>query len=568
MSVARGAQLIGVAFSVWRSDRRRAALCWRLGGSVAGFTACSTEDAAVAKEKFESLALGFQEATPSVSSTTHEGMMRLLQQRTVEMPTGILSEKAMAGLLEGGAGAEVLDRGFPWQEHDFLDGEEENARILTGFESAFARQTGAAPPEWQGLEVALDDPENLRASLDLSVAYIKNYELDRCEILLGRYALPACRARGLPWIAKALQDYATLRMKQNRQAEAMLLLEDLESMLPPHPIMLHNLGLAYNSLRMHDKAMAAFEQAVALKNGEMAYDDHWNIGITLNHTKRHRDAFLQLIRALELAPSDPKVDDVTLAKLNNTIGSCLQAASEEVPIEHAATRLGLSHEAEPYFRESARLYAGVIGKKHHLYGSAVHALSRNLVAQGRNQEAEPLLHEALWIEALKNGIHPTPCHAMLTELLDIHATGALPKEELAKYHDLLRVMLMHLHCRGFAADGNGGIVMQAIAKILMLSGQELARPALALLQKGLQLVEGHVEDVEDTSWIQLMIRLDMKKAEASLALPDNSAGHAALPQTEGWLLEGPWGMPEGSGAALGLYLPTATAEPAASATEQ
>jgi len=564
MSVNCRAEIIGAALGV---SGRPAVFYWRRGGSQAGFAAWSMVDAAVAKSKFESLALGFQEATPSVSSTTHEGMMRLLQERTVTMPPGILSEKAMAGLLEGGAGAEVLDRGFPWQEHDYLDGEEENARVLSGFEAAFAQQTGATPPDWNGLEVALDDPENLRASLDLSVAYIKNYELDKCEILLGRYALPACRARGLPWIAKALQDYATLRMKQNRQAEAMLLLEDLEYMLPPHPIMLHNLGLAYNSLRMHDKAMAAFEQAVALKNGEMAYDDYWNMGITLNHTKRHKDAFMQLIRALELAPSDPAVDDVTLAKLNNTIGSCLQDASEGLPKEQAATKLGLSQEAEPYFRESAQLYAGVIGKKHHLYGSAVHALSRNLVAQGRHQEAEPFLHEALWIEALKNGIHPTPCHAMLAELLDMHAAGALPQEALAKYHDLLRVMLMHLHCRGFTADGNGGVVMQAIAKVLLLSGQELARPALALLRKGLQLVEGHIEDVEDTSWIQLMIRLDIKKAEATLELPDNTAGHVALTQTEGWLLEGPWGMPEGSGAALGLCLPTTT-EPMESASLQ
>merc|ERR1712187_533500 len=139
------------------------------------------------------------------------------------------------------------------------------------------RMTGSNPPEWTGIEIALDDPENLRASLDLSVAYIKNYELDKCEVLLGRYALPACRARGMPWIVKGMQDYATLRMKQNRQAEAMLLLEDLESMLPPHPIMLHNLGLAYNSLRMHEKAMEKFKRAVALNNGKMAYDDYWNL---------------------------------------------------------------------------------------------------------------------------------------------------------------------------------------------------------------------------------------------------------------------------------------------------
>merc|ERR1712227_265542 len=128
----------------------------------------------------------------------------------------------------------------------------------------------------------------------------------------------------------------------------------------------------------------------------------------------------------------------------------------------------------------------------------------------------------MWIEALKNGIHPTPCHGMLTELLDLHERGALPPDQLEKYHDLLRVMLMHLHCRGFTADGNGGVVMQAIAKLLLLSGKELARPALALLRQGLKLVEGHKEDVEDTSWIKLTMHMDIKKAETSLALPPGS----------------------------------------------
>merc|ERR1712113_668759 len=132
--------------------------------------------------------------------------------------------------------------------------------------------------------------------------------------------------------------------------------------------------------------------------------------------------------------------------------------------------------------------------------------------------------------------------------------GLLPGEELEKYHDLLRVMLMHLHCRGFTADGNGGLVMQAVAKILLLSGQELVHPALALLRKGLKLIENHSSDDVDTSWIQLTMHLDIRKAEATLALPESS-GHSPR-QSEMWLLEGPWGVPEGSDIALGVYLPT------------
>lgn len=537
-----------------RSSEPRAVPSWRHLSTEASAYVDIVRDAVDAQVKLQGVSSALS-STQAVDATTHEGMMRLLQQKQIKLPDGILSPNAMAGLFKDGAGSEVIQRGFPWSEHEYLDGHETNARMLHGFESEFAAKTGTRPPEWRGLEMALDDPENLRAALDLSVAYIKNYQLDKCEVLLGRYALPACQARGLPWIAKGLQDYATLRMKQNRQAEAMLLLEELESMLPPHPIMLHNLGLAYNSMRMHDKAMDAFERAVVLNRGVKAYDDYWNIGITLKHMKNYKDAFLELIKALELAPGHPSVDDVTLAKLHDTLGSCLQKAAEGVPEEDTDTRMGLAKKAEPYFREAVELYRGVIGSKHHLYGGACHLLAKNLTFQGRTVEAEPILFEAMSIESLKDGLHPTPCHEMLTELLDLHERGAVTQDGLKKYHDVLRVMIMHLHTRGFLVDGNGGVVMQAVAKILLLSGQELARPALALLRKGVKLVENHVDDVTDTTFIQLMMRIDIKKAENCLALPPPSGNSPAL-QSEMWLLEGPWGATAGSEATLGLCLPS------------
>merc|ERR1712232_1365359 len=114
----------------------------------------------------------------------------------------------------------------------------------------------------------------------------------------------------------------------------------------------------------------------------MAYDDYWNIGITLKHMKRYKEAFPQLIKALELTKGNPDVDDVALAKLNDTIGSCLQKASDDVRENQAEVKLALAQEAEPYFRESVKLYKGVIGCKHHLYCGACHLLAKNLIAQG------------------------------------------------------------------------------------------------------------------------------------------------------------------------------------------
>jgi len=488
--------------------------------------------------------------------TTHEGQRRMLEKKdSYELPTGVLSEKAMAKNFIEGEGVDVLDKGFPWQKHEFLDGAEENERILNGFETIFSKMTGAKKPDWIGLEVALDDPENLRAGMDLSVAYIKNHQLDRCEMLLGRYVLPACAARGLPWVVKAIQDYATLKMKQNRNAESMLLLEKLESMLPPHPIMLHNMGLAYNSVRHHDKAMEKFKQAVDINKGKMAFDDHWNIGITLMHEKHFDQAFPELKQALDMALPDPKVDEITLAKIYSTCCNCLMNEYNSIPQHEAERRMAKAKQAEPYIRQACTLYNMSVGVTN-LYGGATYDLAKNLAAQNRLDEAEPRLHEALLVEAHKDGIHPTMCHYMLESLMDLHKRGALSKEKYSKYHDLLRVMLMNLHIRGYTKDGNGGVVMKEIAEFLMLSGAELALPAKALLKQALELVENHTDDVDDTSVIEWMIRMELQKASTMALEMPSKRDTAGIPQIkkESWLLEGPWGVPEGAEKLLALEL--------------
>ena len=74
----------------------------------------------------------------------------------------------------------------------------------------------------------------LRASLDLAGAYVKNYALDKADLLFGR-VVDECRKRGAPWDVKCLQDLATLRFKQNRQPECVELLEELADRSPPHP---------------------------------------------------------------------------------------------------------------------------------------------------------------------------------------------------------------------------------------------------------------------------------------------------------------------------------------------
>merc|ERR1712166_971071 len=121
---------------------------------------------------------------------------------------------------------DVLAKGFPWSASQFLEGDVANLKLLAGFEREFAELACTEPPFWWGLDIALQDADCLRAGLDIGIAYIKNYELDRADAVY-KYSLPAARNRGMPWNMKCMQDCATLRMKQNRQMDAIVLLEEI-----------------------------------------------------------------------------------------------------------------------------------------------------------------------------------------------------------------------------------------------------------------------------------------------------------------------------------------------------
>lgn len=161
-------------------------------------------------------------------------------------------------------------------------GLEENQRIVQDCEAAFARLTTQHPEGFRA-------PEVLAKALDLAVVYLKNYALDKADALY-EVTKPQCLARGLPWnvrrggfrsafrvvlmafwrsseLRKWFQDCATLRCKQNRQAEAAPMLEEVAKLTPPHEATLRNLGTVYNQLRQHDKAKVYFDAAAELVGG-------------------------------------------------------------------------------------------------------------------------------------------------------------------------------------------------------------------------------------------------------------------------------------------------------------
>ncbi|CAE8595341.1 unnamed protein product, partial [Polarella glacialis] len=179
-------------------------------------------------------------------------------------------------------------------------------RLVQECEADFARMMAKEPHGFRS-------PVILAASMDLAVVYLKNYALDKADALYTHME-PFCLSRGLPWDVKWFQDCATLRCKQNRQAEAAPLLEEVAKRTPPHEATLRNLGTVYNQLRQFDKAKVYFEAAAELL-GRTDKEDLWNIGLVHKNKKEYDKAAPMLEQALAQWIEDDPGDDVTLAKL-------------------------------------------------------------------------------------------------------------------------------------------------------------------------------------------------------------------------------------------------------------
>ncbi|CAE7735610.1 unnamed protein product, partial [Symbiodinium sp. CCMP2456] len=99
--------------------------------------------------------------------------------------------------------ADLRKEDFVWSEHEFNDGEKENRRVLKEFTREFKKMAEATPD-------GVRNPKLLTAALDLALACVKCYELDKADAIYRR-VLGECRRRGMPWDVKCLQDLATLR---------------------------------------------------------------------------------------------------------------------------------------------------------------------------------------------------------------------------------------------------------------------------------------------------------------------------------------------------------------------
>lgn len=396
---------------------------------------------------------------------------------------------------------------FVWSEHEFNQGEKENKRVLRSFRAKFKEMVADTPD-------GLRDPKLLTAALDLALACVKCYELDKADSIYRRI-IGECRRRGMPWDVKCIQDMATLRCKQHRQADAAELLEELATKAPPHPATFVNLGTVYNQLRMYEKAEVWFRQAVNLKGGVPGRDDLWNIGIAKKNQKLYDEALPMLEQALaEFQEHEPE-HPVTIAKLHSSVAGCLHD-------------MGRPASAIDQYHQAYELYVKSVGKSSPLFCSTAEGLAKALRDERRYAEAFKALTEAFEVHAKGDAVHPTPLFEGLELALELHDKE--PQVPLDSFPDLIEAGLSNLESRGQIEDGNAGLVMTRGAKVLSRLGSTHVDRALQLLHRGVGLVKQSHEagdanlSHEIMEGNMLMRRLEEKKSGQSSEMPELRVG--------------------------------------------
>ncbi|CAK9022729.1 unnamed protein product [Durusdinium trenchii] len=308
---------------------------------------------------------------------------------------------------------ELESEDLVWSEHEFNDGDKENRRVLKKFTK--------------------ENPKLLTAALDLALACVKCYELDKADAIYRR-VLGECRRRGMPWDVKCLQDLATLRCKQHRQADAAELLEELaQKAAPPHPATFINLGTVYNQLRQYDKAESWFHQAVNLKGGTPEREDIWNLAICKKNMGQYEEAlpmFEEVLREFQVhEPHHP----VTIAKVHSSLGGCLH-------------EMGRYTAAAEQFDEAYSLYASTVGRHSPLFGGAAEGKAKALQKAERYEEAFEALLEAFEVHSRCDSVHPTPLFECLEMALTLHEQR--PSLELLRFQPAIEDGMANLEQRG------------------------------------------------------------------------------------------------------------------------
>jgi len=259
----------------------------------------------------------------------------------------------------------------------------------------------------------------IKRTLKLVGCLIAQYKLNETDELLdGIY--PACKEKGGTLYIKCIQSRAFNMFKQYRFKEALEVFKEQATHCGPSAALYENMAHTYNSIGDYEHAAEFFSQAMTLlESGSFGKKGGILLGLGLVRERQGRpeEALPILQDALAHYKKDHGNEDGTslIAKAHMSVGQCLE-------------KLGRLQEAESHIRDARDIFRKTVGNTSPLTANALGVLGRILQAQGRPEDADPLLLESLELEVDKDAFHPDTIWRLLNSLKELWTEGGVAVE--------------------------------------------------------------------------------------------------------------------------------------------
>ncbi|CAJ1407216.1 unnamed protein product [Effrenium voratum] len=362
----------------------------------------------------------------------------------------------------------------------FFAGPEANAAKLRAMEEEYTQLA-------QSCDCDLTDQRLLRATLELSGAYIEADCLDKAELLLQK-AQEVTGQRGGETHSWCTQELAALRVKQNRQPEALELLEGLQ----PRPK--RSLGRVYNSLGRFQEALECFQEASS--------EDLWQQAVAHKGLGNLAKAEELLSRALDM-----ELHPLMRAQVQESLADCQPALQR--------------------YEAACGAFEELVGRNS-AFGRCCLGLAQAAKVSHPMRAFEALraaLEVSSQVQAKMDALHPSALYELLDQVEDLllddgsGEAAVEPRNFLSLVEPLLGA-LERLKAAQNDRGGDGGVVLQKAAQVLLYAADfgapEQVRPkALQLLRRAKQQMEAADASVE-LSELLAVADLQIKLAEARL----------------------------------------------------
>ncbi|CAK0827794.1 unnamed protein product, partial [Prorocentrum cordatum] len=310
-----------------------------------------------------------------------------------------------------------------WSDAAFEEGEAGNDKVIEGFELELVTMLRES-------KKGLRDGVVLGNAIDLAGAYKKNYKLDKSEAVLLRCTRHA-ESRSGAWMVKYLNHISQVRMKQRRNAEALEMMYEIES-LASFPLeepgasefyetLYRNMSSCLRSMGREDEAAVYFmkmAEAARYHKASLDWMDLWDLGVLIANRAYQSGRWAEFHKSREIIAEALRMQKIAephelilRAKVLSNLGQTFLATDE-------------LEECEEHYSEAYALFDATVGKRSPLFGMQAWACGNLRCAQGRHREALPLLGEALYVEVVGDGLSVSEMAKLHDQILhSLHECG-------------------------------------------------------------------------------------------------------------------------------------------------